>query len=191
MLEHRQLQQVPPNEQHAHQLLERAQQSLAVAEFASSNGYLFNAVTEAWEAARKALTAPLTWQGLRPTTEGGHQVVIDAATQRPRVPHRRRCCRERGSGRPARRGARHRCGGPAPSATRAQRLPLTALRLHSRDEQPPQLGLKRGLEDLVAAARLASAPVRVVLMGDGSQRLLLEHSFGRDDVPRAPAVPGC
>ena len=79
MLERRQLQQVPPNEQHAHQLLEQAQQSLAVAEFASSNGYLFNAVTEAWEAARKALTAPLTWQGLRPTTEGGHQVVIDAA----------------------------------------------------------------------------------------------------------------
>lgn len=63
MLEHRQLQQVPPNEQHAHQLLERAQQSLAVAEFASSNGYLFNAVTEAWEAARKALTAPLPGKG--------------------------------------------------------------------------------------------------------------------------------
>ena len=36
------------------------------------------------------------------------------------------------------------------------------------------MGLKQGLKYLVAAARLASAPVRVVLMGDGSQRAALE-----------------
>lgn len=78
--EQRYLTQVPPNEEHARQLLTQAEASLEVARFAASNGYLFNAVTDAWEAARKAMTAPLAWQGLRPTTAGGHQVVIDAAT---------------------------------------------------------------------------------------------------------------
>lgn len=37
------------------------------------------------------------------------------------------------------------------------------------------MGLKQGLENLVEAARLASRPVRVVLMGDGSQRRELEQ----------------
>ena len=37
------------------------------------------------------------------------------------------------------------------------------------------MGLKQGLDNLVAAARLAAAPVRIVLMGDGSQRTALEQ----------------
>lgn len=36
------------------------------------------------------------------------------------------------------------------------------------------MGLKQGLDSLVAAARLAAAPLRIVLMGDGSQRAALE-----------------
>jgi HEPN domain-containing protein len=79
LLDQRRLEQVPPNERHAHQLLAQAEAALDVARYAAGNGHLFAAVAEAWEAARKALTAPLAWQGLRPTTDGGHQVVLDAA----------------------------------------------------------------------------------------------------------------
>lgn len=37
------------------------------------------------------------------------------------------------------------------------------------------MGLKQGLDNIVAAARLASPPVRFVLMGDGNQRAELER----------------
>lgn len=79
LLVSRRLESVPANERHAQQLVEQAEAALAVAHLAADAGYLFNAVSEAWEAARKALTAPLAWQGLRPTAAGGHRVVIEVA----------------------------------------------------------------------------------------------------------------
>lgn len=79
LLASRRLERVPPNERHADQLVQQAEAALAVARMAADAGYLFNAVSEAWEAARKALTAPLAWQGLRPTAAGGHSVVVEAA----------------------------------------------------------------------------------------------------------------
>ena len=79
LLQRRHLETVHPNEEHARQLLTQAEASLDVARYALDRGHLFNVVIEAWEAARKAMTAPLAWQGLRPTTDGGHTAVVDAA----------------------------------------------------------------------------------------------------------------
>ncbi|MGI8538126.1 MAG: hypothetical protein ACR2K2_16985 [Mycobacteriales bacterium] len=41
--------------------------------------------------------------------------------------------------------------------------------------QGGNMGLKQGLENLVETARLAAPPVRIALMGDGSQRAALEQ----------------
>ena len=49
------------------------------------------------------------------------------------------------------------------------------------------MGLKQGLENLVETARRATQPVRLVLMGDGSQRAALEH-LG-DGLPRLQMLP--
>ena len=53
------------------------------------------------------------------------------------------------------------------------------------------MGLKQGLDNLIAAARLAAAPVRIVLMGDGSQREALEqHGAGVERLSILPPADG-
>lgn len=73
------LQQVPPNREHAVALLAQARQSLTVAQMAIDAGALAPAYGQLWDAIRKALTALLWTQGLRPTTKGGHLAVQLAA----------------------------------------------------------------------------------------------------------------
>jgi hypothetical protein len=77
MLADRFLQRVPASREHAETMLAQARQYAASARLlAPTNpdaGYVL-----AYDAARKALTAVLENQGLRPTSRGGHIAVIDA-----------------------------------------------------------------------------------------------------------------
>jgi hypothetical protein len=67
----RALQQVPPNREHADQLLVQARKDLASAELLLDANPK-RAYESLYDAARMALTAILENEGLRPTSRGGH-----------------------------------------------------------------------------------------------------------------------
>lgn len=72
------LEQVPANTEEAEYLLNKARQHLrTAARLADDDPEI--AYDALYAAARKALTALLRQQGLRPTREGGHEAVIQAA----------------------------------------------------------------------------------------------------------------
>jgi hypothetical protein len=77
MLADHQLQRVPPSREHADRLIAQAGQHLTsagqVCDHDPAGGYAL-----AYDAARKALTAMLENQGLRPTTRGGHLAAYEA-----------------------------------------------------------------------------------------------------------------
>lgn len=77
MLAASQLQRVPASREHADRLIRQARRHLVSAEEICEDdpagGY-----TLVYDAARKALTAVLENQGLRPTTRGGHLAVFEA-----------------------------------------------------------------------------------------------------------------
>ena len=77
LIDSHELQRVPPSRDHADRLLEQARRHLdaadAIADMDPAGGYAL-----VYDAARKALTAVLENQGLRPTTRGGHVVVYEA-----------------------------------------------------------------------------------------------------------------
>jgi hypothetical protein len=77
MLATSELQRVPASRQHADRLILQARKHLVSADEISdadpAGGY-----TLVYDAARKALTAVLENQGLRPTTRGGHLAVFAA-----------------------------------------------------------------------------------------------------------------
>lgn len=79
MLDARELQRVPPSRDHADRLVEQARTHLASADAVCDvdppGGYAL-----VYDAARKALTAALENQGLRPTTRGGHRAVYEAVS---------------------------------------------------------------------------------------------------------------
>lgn len=72
------LERVPADPDEAVYLLERARQHLATAQREAQQDPEI-AYGALYAAARKALTAVLRHQGLRPTRQGGHEVVIAAA----------------------------------------------------------------------------------------------------------------
>lgn len=72
------LEQVPANPDEAQYLIERARRHLETAEREASDDPEI-AYDALYGAARKALTAVLRQQGLRPTRSGGHEAVIQAA----------------------------------------------------------------------------------------------------------------
>lgn len=74
LLSKRHLERVPVNTEHAMRLLEQARRHVASADLLRGND-LQLAFTAAYDAARKALTAVLAIQGLRPTSAGGHLSV--------------------------------------------------------------------------------------------------------------------
>lgn len=73
------LEQVPPNEEHAVRMIADTGEYLQDADDAIAKGRLTPAYSQLWEATRRALTALLWTQGLRPTTRGGHLAVQRAA----------------------------------------------------------------------------------------------------------------
>ena len=78
LLDDRRLEQVPADPTLAKDILDQAKSHLIAAERVSSlDPYV--AYSALYDAARKALTALLQAQGLRPTRDGGHVAVIDAA----------------------------------------------------------------------------------------------------------------
>lgn len=72
------LERVPANPDEAHYLIERARRHIQTAEREADDDPEI-AYDALYAAARKSLTAVLLQQGLRPTREGGHEVVIQAA----------------------------------------------------------------------------------------------------------------
>lgn len=86
MIERDELQAIPGGEEAAMALLEMAERHVETAstcaEFDAVGAYAM-----AYDAARKAASAVLAHQGLRPTTRGGHIAVVDAVeAQFPGVP---------------------------------------------------------------------------------------------------------
>ena len=79
LLDRGHLECVPANEAEAEYLLEKARAHLGTAGAVAQTGAEI-ACDAHYAAARKALTALLVQQGLRPTRAGGHEVVIQAAT---------------------------------------------------------------------------------------------------------------
>jgi hypothetical protein len=73
-----QLQQVNPSREHADRLIAQARAHLASAELLHETDPE-GAYALMYDGARKALTAILENQGLRPTSAGGHLAVYDAA----------------------------------------------------------------------------------------------------------------
>jgi hypothetical protein len=77
MLAEAELQRVPASREHADRLVDQARRHLAsardVCETDPEGGYVLG-----YDAARKALTAVLENQGLRPTSRGGHVAVYEA-----------------------------------------------------------------------------------------------------------------
>src|SRR5579859_3764631 len=77
MLADQQLQRVPASREHAGRLISQARKHLAsaaeVCDEDPAGGYAL-----VYDAARKALTAVLENQGLRPTSRGGHLAAYDA-----------------------------------------------------------------------------------------------------------------
>lgn len=78
MLAQHHLERVPADPAEAHYLLQRARVHRATAE-ANADDDPEIAYDALYAAARKALTAILRQQGLRPTRQGGHEAVISAA----------------------------------------------------------------------------------------------------------------
>lgn len=72
------LERVPANSDEAEYLLDRSRRHLRTAEREAHEDPEI-AYDALYAAARKALTAVLVQQGLRPTRDGGHEVVIEAA----------------------------------------------------------------------------------------------------------------
>ena len=73
------LEQVVPNQEHAATLIEQARKAVQSAAVLASTDDTITAFTAAYDAARKALTAILINQGLRPGSgEGGHAVLREA-----------------------------------------------------------------------------------------------------------------
>lgn len=78
LLARRHLERVPANDEHAGRLLEQARRHVVSARaLCYADPEL--AFTAAYDAARKALTALLAVQGLRPTSAGGHLCVYQAS----------------------------------------------------------------------------------------------------------------
>ena len=77
MLSKGSLERVPPSRTHAEAMLDQARRHLAAAGTIAT-GDPVGAYQLAYDAARKALTAVLENQGLRPTRAGGHLAVLDA-----------------------------------------------------------------------------------------------------------------
>lgn len=77
MLTEHELQRVPPSREHADGLIAQAHKHLLsaaeICEHDAAGGYSL-----LYDAARKALTAVLENQGLRPTTRGGHLAAYEA-----------------------------------------------------------------------------------------------------------------
>jgi hypothetical protein len=73
------LQRVPPNREHADQLLAQARRDLASAELLLDANPK-RAYESLYDAARIALTAVLENEGLRPTSRGGHIAPYSAVT---------------------------------------------------------------------------------------------------------------
>lgn len=71
------LQRVPPSREHADRLLDQARRHVVTARM-SAESDPEGAYALMYDAARKALTAILENQGLRPTSEGGHLAVYHA-----------------------------------------------------------------------------------------------------------------
>lgn len=79
LLDRGHLERVPANEDEAAHLLDKARAHLRTAAAVSADDPEI-AYDALYAAARKALTALLVQQGLRPTRAGGHEVTIEAAT---------------------------------------------------------------------------------------------------------------
>ena len=77
MLADNELQRVPASREHADRLILQARKHLVSAN-EISQGDPDGGYTLIYDAARKALTAVLENQGLRPTTRGGHLAVYEA-----------------------------------------------------------------------------------------------------------------
>lgn len=77
LLTDQRLQQVPASRDHADAMIAQARRYLASARLVTSTDADASFVL-AYDAARKALTAVLENQGLRPTSRGGHVALIDA-----------------------------------------------------------------------------------------------------------------
>ncbi|MEU0553758.1 hypothetical protein [Dactylosporangium maewongense] len=71
------LERVPPSREHADAMIDQARRHLAAAGVIATVDPI-GAYQLAYDAARKALTAVLENQGLRPTRAGGHIAVLDA-----------------------------------------------------------------------------------------------------------------
>lgn len=72
----RELERVSPNRAHADDLLKQARIAAASARTLATSDPV-SGVNVAYDGARKALTGILAVEGLRPTAQGGHRVVID------------------------------------------------------------------------------------------------------------------
>lgn len=82
------LERVTPNQQHAQVLLEQARKAIQSAAVLATTDDTITAFTAAYDAARKALTAILVNQGLRPGNgEGGHAVLREAVLAQLEPPH--------------------------------------------------------------------------------------------------------
>ena len=81
MLAESELQRVPASREHADRLVLQARVHLVSAN-EISEGDPAGGYTLVYDAARKALTAVLENQGLRPTTRGGHLAVYEATRAR-------------------------------------------------------------------------------------------------------------
>lgn len=79
LLDRGHLERVPANEDEAAHLLDKARAHLRTAAAVAHDDPEI-AYDALYAAARKALTALLVQQGLRPTRAGGHEVTIEAAT---------------------------------------------------------------------------------------------------------------
>ena len=77
LLADKDLQRVPPSREHADRLLAQAAQHIGTARAASGDDPE-GAYALMYDAARKALTAILENQGLRPTSRGGHIAVYQS-----------------------------------------------------------------------------------------------------------------
>ena len=86
LLEQRQLDRVPADLNTAEALLESSRRHVATASGSTATDPE-GALSLAYDAARKAATALLSHQGLRPTSAGGHIVIIEVLdAQFPGVP---------------------------------------------------------------------------------------------------------
>lgn len=81
------LEWVSPNLEFSRQLVDSAQKHIRSAQLVGDAGDYELALSNAYDAARKALAAILADQGLRPTVRGGHVVLLELL--RPQFPDSR------------------------------------------------------------------------------------------------------